>query len=68
MADIKFVDRPPTWLELEAVRPLHPDVEEITNLSADTIKRRFPQLVVQLSARRVGMKLKNALAIADGSA
>jgi hypothetical protein len=65
---IKFADRPPTWLELEAVRQLKPDVEEITGLSSDTIKRRYPGLIIRLSARRIGMKLKNALAIADGTA
>jgi hypothetical protein len=42
--------------------------QEITNLSADTIKRRHPQFVVKLSARRAGMKLKHALAIASGTA
>jgi hypothetical protein len=69
MSEIKFADdRAPTWLELESVRPLRPDVEAITNLPPDTIKRRYPNLVVQLSARRVGMKLKNALAIAAGTA
>jgi hypothetical protein len=65
---IKFADRPPTWLELESVRPLKPDVEEITSLPPDTVKRRFPNLIVKLSARRVGMKLKHALAIANGTA
>jgi hypothetical protein len=68
MSEIKFADRPPTWLELESIRPLKPDVEEITSLPPDTIKRNYPKLVVQLSARRVGMKLRHALAIADGTA
>jgi hypothetical protein len=68
MSQTQFADRQPTWLELESVRPLHPDIEQITNLSADTLKRRHPQFVVKLSARRVGMKLKHALAIASGTA
>jgi len=68
VAEIKFADRPPTWLELESIRPLKPDVTEITNLPPDTVKRRYPHLVVQLSARRIGMKLKHALAIAAGTA
>jgi hypothetical protein len=63
-----YADRAPTWLELESVRPLRPDVEEITALSVDTIKRRYPHLIVQLSERRLGMQLKNALAIATGAA
>jgi hypothetical protein len=52
----------PTWLELERVLPLA-EVEKLTNLSPDTLKRRYPEIVVQLSPRRVGMKLKHALAI-----
>jgi hypothetical protein len=68
MSEIKFADRPPTWLELESIRLLRPDVEEITSLPPDTIMRRYPHLVVKLSARRVGMKLRNALAIANGTA
>jgi hypothetical protein len=59
-------NRPPTWLELESVKPLSPDVKQITSLSVDTIKRRYPQLVVHLSDRRLGMKLRHALEIASG--
>jgi hypothetical protein len=40
--------------------------EKITNLSAETIKRRYPQYVRRLSARREGIKLRDALAIAEG--
>jgi hypothetical protein len=66
MSDHTQTDRPPSWLELESVKPLHPDVEQITSLSADTIKRRHSNKIVHLSDRRVGMKLKDALAIAAG--
>jgi len=45
-----------------------PVVEKITSLSGDNIRRNYPHLVVKLSPRRDGMKLKNALAIADGTA
>jgi hypothetical protein len=58
-------DRKPTWLELERVIPLG-EAEQITNLSSDTIKRRYPDHVVRLSPRRVGIKLRSALAIASG--
>jgi hypothetical protein len=68
MAEAKFPDRPPTWIELEAVRPLRPDIEAITSLSEDTIKRRYGRYITHLSQRRLGMKLKFALAIADGTA
>ena len=57
----------PTWIELESIVPLGGDdsvtVEKITNLSVDTIKRRHSKYVVPVSDRRVGMKLKHALAI-----
>jgi hypothetical protein len=56
-------DRAPSYLELESVQPM-PVVTKITTLSADTIRRRYPELIVHLSERRVGMKLRNALAIA----
>jgi hypothetical protein len=55
----------PSWLELEQVKSL-PEVELITNLSEDTLKRRYPRLIVRLSPRRQGMQLKNALAISRG--
>jgi hypothetical protein len=59
-------DRAPSYLELESVQPM-PVVVRITSLSADTIKRRYPELIVHLSERRVGMKLRHALAIADAT-
>jgi hypothetical protein len=62
-------NRPPTWLELESVIPLVTDpgvtsVETITSLSAETIRRRYSQFVRQLSPKRQGMKLRDALSIA----
>jgi len=45
-----------------------PVVEEITSLSADTIRRTYPEFIIKLSPRRDGMKLKDALAIANGTA
>jgi hypothetical protein len=70
----------PSWLDLESVIPLERrkrrsgsgkeddrrSVEEITNLSHDTLRRRFPKLIKKLSDRRRGMKLRDALEIADG--
>ena len=43
-------------------------VEEITSLSGDNLRRNYSDYVVKLSPRRDGMKLKHALAIANGSA
>jgi len=61
--------RPPSWLELESVLPLEADpgvtsVETVTTLSAETQRRKYPELIIQLSPRRQGMKLKHALRIA----
>jgi hypothetical protein len=56
-------DRAPSFLELESVQRM-PVVALITSLSPDTLKRRYPELVVHLSERRVGMKLRHALEIA----
>jgi hypothetical protein len=38
------------------------------SLSADTIRRRYANYIVQLSERRQGMQLKNVLKIAAGTA
>ena len=63
----QFGERPPSWLELESVKKM-PEVEEITSLSGDNIRRNYPEYVVKLSPRRDGMQLKHALAIANGTA
>jgi hypothetical protein len=55
----------PTWLELERVLPM-PEVEKITSLSVDSLNRHHKKKIVELSPRRRGMKLKDALAIARG--
>jgi hypothetical protein len=57
--------KPPTWIELESVKVMG-EVETITTLSRETIKRRYGRYVVRLSARREGMKLRHALAITRG--
>jgi hypothetical protein len=57
----------PSWLELESVLPIS-EVEKITSLSRDAILKHYKPLCVKLSTARWGMKLRNALAIADGTA
>ena len=42
------------------------EVEEITSLSVDSLNRHHKEKIVELSPRRRGMKLKDALAIARG--
>ena len=65
----------PTWLERRTMLKLAtkskkprklPTVEELTSLSADTLKRRYPKRVKHLSDGRVGMTLGDALEIAEG--
>jgi hypothetical protein len=63
-----------SW-QLERIIPLRsisktkkgPTAEEVTSLSADTIMRRYPELIRRPSPGRVGMKFKDALAIANGA-
>ena len=62
-----FSGKLPSWIELESVQRMAV-VEEITSLSADTIRRKYAEYIVKLSPRRDGMKLKHALAIANGTA
>jgi hypothetical protein len=52
-----------TALELLRVVPM-PECEEITSLSEDTLKREYPDLIVDVSPRRVGMHLGDVLRIA----
>lgn len=58
--------QPPTWLELERVLTLT-ELAALLSLSPDTIKRRYRDQLVYLSARRLGMQMKKALAIAAGA-
>jgi hypothetical protein len=57
----------PSWLELEAVWPLS-GAERMTSLDRDTLLGIYGHLCVRVSPKRWGMKLKNILSIADGSA
>jgi hypothetical protein len=61
--------RQPTWLELQSAIPLEAgdggvSVEAITSLSAETVRREYPDLIVRVSRRRQAMKLRDALRIA----
>jgi hypothetical protein len=57
-----------TQLEIELRRkvPLS-EASRLTNLSPDTIRRRYPDKIVRLSPRRVGMTLRDVLAIGGKS-
>jgi hypothetical protein len=50
---------PPEWLPFITL----PKVEEITTLSPDTVTREYRHLLVQLSPRRVAMRLGHALTL-----
>jgi hypothetical protein len=49
-------------VELERVIPL-PEAARLLSVSVDTLKRRYAHLIINLSPRRRGMRLKHALRI-----
>jgi hypothetical protein len=51
-------------LELERIISLQ-EAEELSDLSPDTWKRRFPDKVIKLSPRRLGVRLRDALMLSD---
>ena len=51
-------------LELLRVARL-PEAERLSGTSADTLKRAYPQWVLQISERRLGMRVAHALLIAQ---
>jgi len=55
----------PTWLDLQRVLPLD-EVEQLTSLSHDSLKRHHGDKIVELSPRRRGMRLRDVLAITSG--
>jgi hypothetical protein len=56
---------PLDWLELERVIPLS-EVSRLTSMSPDTIKRNHKGKLVCLSKRRIGVTIRNTLAIIRG--
>jgi hypothetical protein len=54
--------QPFTPLELERVAGM-PEVERLTNLSSDTIKKHYREYLVHVSPRRIGMRIKHVLVI-----
>ena len=54
--------QPLTTLELERVAGM-PEVKRLTNLSSDTIKKHYREYLVHVSPRRIGMRIKDVLAI-----
>ena len=62
-----LAERPPTWLEMESVKTLA-EAGEITSLGPDALRRNYSDMVIKLSPNRDGMRLRDILAIANGSA
>ena len=63
------LDHPPTWTkyELESVKSLS-QIEELTSLGRDTLVRVYPEYLIRVSPKRLGMKFRNVLKIMNGSA
>jgi hypothetical protein len=62
-------DSTPTWTkyELESVKSLQ-QIEELTSLDRDTLIRVYPEYLIRVSPKRLGMKFRNVLKIMNGEA
>jgi hypothetical protein len=62
-------ERESSWtkLQLESIKSLS-EVEELTSLDRDTLVRVYPDFLVRLSPKRLGMKFRNVLKIMNGDA
>jgi hypothetical protein len=59
-------DQEPQLSPLELLRVASlPEVKRLTGLSADTIKKHHGAKLVRVSPRRIGMRVKDVLAIAQ---
>jgi hypothetical protein len=47
-------------LELERIAGM-PEASRLSNLSEDSLRRHYPDMVINLSPRRQGMRVKHAL-------
>ena len=52
------------WIELQRIVDMK-EAERLSGLSHDTLQRRYPDRIVRLSERRVGMRLRHALLLGD---
>ncbi len=57
----------PPSLELEKIISLR-EAEQISGESEDTIKRHRPEVIIRLSRRRLGIRVKHALRLAEPTA
>ena len=69
MSKIDFADlEAEKVIPLELKNPQKMTVQRLTTLSAETVRRRYAEFVIDLSPGRQGMKVRKALEIADGKA
>jgi hypothetical protein len=55
---------PPNWLELKRIVDLK-EASRLSGLSVDSIKRHHSQNIMRLSPRRLGMRVGDALMLAQ---
>jgi hypothetical protein len=54
----------PPWLELQRIASME-EASHLSGLSIDTIKRRHSHKIIQLSPRRRGMRVRDALMLKE---
>jgi hypothetical protein len=54
----------PTWIELQRIISLS-EAAQLSGISIDTIKRRHADKIIELSPRRRGMRMRNALMLSE---
>ena len=59
-AGIAALDYPAEWIELQRIIPLS-EAAQLSGLSVDTLKRRHRDKILELSPRRLGMRVRDAL-------
>ncbi len=55
---------PPSWVELSRIVSLR-QAARLAGISVDTIKRRHADKIIELSPRRRGMRLRDALMLSE---
>jgi predicted HTH domain antitoxin len=54
----------PNWIELQRIVSLS-EAAQLSGISIDTIKRRHAEKIIQLSPRRLGMRVREALMLSE---
>jgi hypothetical protein len=64
MSDTTTSDDRLRWIELQRIAPLA-EASRLSGLSIDSLKRHYRDKFIQLSERRFGMRVADALMLAD---